>query len=75
MFTTSSFNKMPVAIQAVLGLALTVLGAWSILHAEFWADGDVRFQLLFFMAGVLYLVNGVPSLLEGAMTIFYGKRD
>lgn len=65
---------MPVAIQAVLGFALFILGAFIMHEATFWADGDFRFLLAFFFIGVLYLVNGVPTMLEGAMTMIYKKE-
>ena len=72
--TTNSMKKMPVAVQVILGLALLVYGAFTMLNSTFWADGDPRFLLLFLSVGVLYLVVSIPMFIEGAMAMFYKKE-
>lgn len=66
---------MPVAVQVVLGLALLAYGAWTMINATFWADGDTRILLAFLSIGVLYLVTAIPMFLEGTMTMFYKKPE
>jgi hypothetical protein len=79
MTTTTPMNdsmrKAPVAVQMIVGFVLLVYGAWTMLNATFWSDADPRFLLIFLSIGVLYLLNGVPMFLEGAMTMFYKKQE
>jgi hypothetical protein len=56
-----------------MGLALTVLGVYQMINATLWAQGDMRFLLVFLSLGTLFLLNGIPVLIEGAMTMYYGK--
>jgi hypothetical protein len=71
--TQESFRRLPVGIQVVLGFILLVLGAFVMLFANLWAQGDWRFSQAYFLIGILYLVNAVPVFLEGGMTMFYKK--
>lgn len=79
MTTTTPMNesmkKTPVAVQVAIGFALLVYGAWTMLNSTFWSDSDPRFLLIFMSIGVLYLLNGIPMFLEGAMTMFFKKQE
>ena len=68
-------GKLPVGIQTVLALALTAIGVFTILNATAMSTDDSRWFLVFCLIGVMFLVNGIPSLLEGAMTMIYEKKE
>lgn len=71
----STFVKIPIAVQTVIGFALTVVGVWLMLNSTAIAEGDPKMLLLFCSIGVVYLYLGVPNLLEGAMTMVYKPKD
>lgn len=71
--SAEAVRKLPVAIQAVLGLAMFAFGVVVIVSANDWSAGDMRLVLAFFAIGVLYLFNGIVPMLEGFMTMFYRK--
>ena len=66
--------KIPVSMQAVFGFAMLVLGAAIMLYAPYWSQGDIRWLAAFQFTGALYLINGIPSMVEGFMTMFYKKE-
>ena len=67
-------KKLPASIQAIFGFALVAVGINVMLNATMIANmvmenPQLVIQYLFFLIGVLYLINGVPSLIEGVMTM------
>jgi uncharacterized membrane protein HdeD (DUF308 family) len=70
MLTNDSFKKLPVAWQAVMGIALVAVGAVVMLNAS-----TLPVEYVYLFVGALFLLNGVPSLLEGTMTIIYSKKE
>jgi hypothetical protein len=74
-FEKKLFGKIPVALQAILGLILFVFGAYMAIFSTAWADGDMKMFLLFVSVGILYMVAGMPQMLEGAMTMLYKKKE
>ena len=74
MFDQQSVDKLPVAFKTLIGLVLFATGAFQILFASSWAMGDIRFYYIFVALGVMFIVNGLPSLLDGIMTMF-AKKD
>lgn len=68
-------GRLPIGIQTVLALALAAIGVVTILNATAMSVDDGRWFLVLCLIGVLYLVNGIPSLLEGAMTMIYEKKE
>lgn len=73
-FEGNSIKKMPVAVQAVITFVLTCIGimlaTWG---APVLSGGDIRFFVAFLFIAVLYLVAGLPGLIESIMTMFSGK--
>ena len=70
LFDKNTFGKLPVVFQAMLGFVLFAFGAWMVLFSGDWSIGDIRLLSLFLAVGVLYLVTGLPPLIEGVMTMF-----
>jgi len=68
-------QKTPMALQTVIGFVLITFGAVMMICASLWANGDLRFIVVFLGLGVLYLVNGVPPAIEGAMTMANRDKD
>jgi hypothetical protein len=75
MFSKDSFDKMPVGLKTIIGFALFAGGAYQILFAGDWAGGDIRFFYAFVAIGVMYIVNGLPSMIDGVMTMFSDKKE
>lgn len=76
MFIDSkTFGKLPIAFQTVLALALVIVGAWIGLNADLLSQGSPSTLLAFYLISALFFVNGVPSLLEGGMTMLYEKKE
>ena len=73
MMQVNAFGKLPVAVQTVLGLALVGYGVSSITLASAWSEGNIVTFTMAISIGVLYLVNGIPPMLEGFMTMVYKK--
>ena len=68
MFDNTSFGKMPVAMKIIIGFALVALGVCMIL-------GDIDFSTLKLSVGVLFLVSGIPSILEAAMDMVEKQKQ
>jgi len=67
-------KKLPASIQAIFGFALVAVGINVMLNATMIANmvmenPQLVIQYLFFLIGVLYLISGIPSLIEGVMTM------
>lgn len=75
MFDPKSFGKMPVAFQAIIGFVLMAYGVVLMVNNEIYASGDIRFSFAFLSIGVLYLVAGLPSFLEGVMIMYRQSKD
>jgi hypothetical protein len=73
MFDIKTFGKLPIAFQVMLGFVLSLYGAKMLYDTTMYAAGDYRFVVLFLSVGVLYIVAGAPSLIEGIM-IMYNDR-
>lgn len=74
-FDKGLFGKMPVAVQAVLGLVLFVFGVYLAIFADYLSNGSPQFFILYIAVGVIYIATGMPPLLEGMMTMVYQKKD
>jgi len=74
MFDQEAVDKLPTAFKTLIGLVLFATGAYQILFAADWASGDIRFYYIFVALGVMFIVNGLPSLLDGIMTMFAEKK-
>jgi len=73
-------KKLPASIQAIFGFALVAVGINVMLNATMISNmvmenPQVVAQYLFFLIGVLYLIGGVPSLIEGVMTMNAQKEQ
>jgi len=67
MFDPKSFGKMPVALQVLIGFVLLAYGVVIMVNAQMNSGGDLRFVFTFLSIGVLYIVAGAPSFIEGIM--------
>lgn len=70
----SILKKLPSAIQTLFGFALVVVGVNVMLNTGTWiaiyaSNPQMVIQYLFFLIGILYLLHGIPSLIEGVMTM------
>jgi len=74
MFDQESIDKLPVAFKTLIGFVLFATGVYQIAFAGTWSMGDIRFYYIFVALGVMFVVNGVPALLDGVMTMF-AKKD
>jgi len=74
IFDQEAVDKLPVVFKTLIGLVLFATGAYQILFASEWAMGDIRFYYTFVALGVMYMVNGMPSLIDGIMTMFSEKK-
>ena len=74
MFDKEAVDKLPTVFKTLIGFALFCVGVYQIGFATLWADGNIQLFYIFVALGVLYIVNGVPSLLDGVMTMFANKR-
>ena len=74
MFNVITFGKLPIAFQALFAFVLVIFGMWMAVFATLWANGSNQLQLIFLSIAVLYLVTGVPSLIEGVMLMFRNKE-
>jgi hypothetical protein len=73
-FEGNSIKKMPVAVQAVITFVLVCIGVMlATVGAPTLSNGDPRFFIAFMFIAVLYLVAGLPGLVESVMTMFSGK--
>lgn len=75
MLLKSEYPKVVVITQTVLAFALVAIAAFIGVNAEEWSHmfiPDVRF-MTFMLIAVLYAVVGIPSLMEGVMTMWYDK--
>jgi hypothetical protein len=70
MFDSKSFGKMPIAFQAMLGFVLIAYGVIMMINTNAYSDGDYRFVAAFLSIGVLYIVAGAPSFIEGVMLMY-----
>jgi len=70
-----SFGKLPIAVQTLLAFTLTIIGVLTAVNAPAMSGDDVRWLYTFLLIAVLYLIAGIPSLLEGGMTMFYSKEE
>ena len=68
-------KKSPIALQTLIGFVLIAFGALMMVFSQYWADGDIRFVIVFLGLGVLYLVNGVPPAVEGVMVMANKDKD
>jgi hypothetical protein len=73
-------KKLPASIQAIFGFALVAVGINVMLNATMISNmvmenPQLVVQYLFFLIGVLYLIGGVPSLIEGVMTMNAQKEQ
>jgi len=75
MFDSKSFGKMPIAMQAILGFVLMAYGIVMMMNNQIYADGDIRFVFAFLSIGVLYLVAGAPSFIEGVMIMYRQSQE
>lgn len=67
-------KKLPASIQAIFGFALLAVGIKVMFDATpisrlVMSNPELVIQYIFFLIGVLYLISGVPSLIEGVMTM------
>lgn len=67
-------KKLPASIQALFGFALVAVGVNVMLNATMISNmimqnPELVAQYLFFLIGILYLISGIPSLIEGVMTM------
>ena len=74
-FDKGLFGKMPVAVQAVLGLVLFVFGVYLAIFSDYLSNGSPQFFILFISVGVIYIATGMPPLLEGVMTMVYQQKE
>ena len=74
MFDQEAVDKLPVAFKTLIGFVLFATGAYQIAFASVWSMGDIRFYYTFVAIGVMFIVNGLPSLLDGIMTMFADKK-
>ena len=74
-FDKGLFGKMPVAVQALLGMVLFVFGVYLVIFSDYLSNGSPQFFILYIAVGVLYITTGMPPLLEGMMTMIYEKKD
>ena len=74
MFDQEAVDKLPVAFKTLIGFVLFAAGAYQIAFASMWSMGDICFFYIFIAIGVLFIVNGLPSLLDGIMTMFAEKK-
>ena len=72
MFDTESFDKLPVAFKTLIGFALFCAGISQIAFASMWSNGDIRFLYVFVALGVMFVVNGLPAMIDGIMTMTKG---
>ena len=70
MFDTKSFGKLPIAFQALLGFVLVAYGVIMAVNAQLYSAGDYRFVAVFLSVGVLFVVAGAPSFIEGIMIMY-----
>ena len=70
MFDSKSFGKMPIAMQVLVGFILIAYGIVMMVNNQVYAAGDIRFTLAFLSIGVLYLIAGLPSFIEGVMIMY-----
>lgn len=76
MFDSKSFGKMLIAFQAQLGFVLIAYGAIMMINTNDYSAGDYRFVAVFLSVGVLYIVAGAPSFIEGIMIMYReSKKD
>ena len=74
MFNSSSFGKLPVVFQALLGFVLLAYGVIMMINTNSYSNGDYRFVAAFLSIGVLYIVAGAPSFIEGIMIMYRGTK-
>jgi hypothetical protein len=74
MFDSKSFGKMPIAFQVLLGFVLMVYGVMMMTSAQLYAMGDIRFVYIFLSVGVLFIVAGAPSFIEGIMIMYRQQK-
>ena len=74
-FDKGLFGKMPVAVQAVLGMALFAFGAFLAIFSDYLSNGSPQFFILYVAVGVIYIATGMPPLLEGMMTMLYQTKE
>jgi hypothetical protein len=67
-------KKLPASIQALFGFALVAVGVNVMLNGSVWitlvsTNPQLVVQYIFYLVGILYLLSGIPSLIEGVMTM------
>lgn len=75
MFDTKSVSKLPVAFQTILAFVLICYGVMMALNAQLYSDGDIRLLMLFLSVGVLFIVAGAPTFIEGAMIMSRNTKE
>jgi hypothetical protein len=66
----TAIRKAPSAIQATFGFALIAVSMYIITNSQqLSTGGPLALWLLFCLVGGLYLINGLPSFIEGVMTM------
>ena len=68
-------QKLPAAVQVLLGFAVVVLGIFFAVYGNFWSQGDLRFNLVFTALAVIFLLIGLTPMVEGIMTMNHAIEE